>query len=101
MKWLGRKNKPDLVERKANAPQGGTRLYLPGNAARALHELGLLNSIATMAAPIKTQRILDNRGTELSVTQLPGNLVVGPCLALARETLHATHTQGKRDGRAL
>lgn len=62
---------------------------MPGNAARALHELGLLNSIATMAAPIKTQRIINNRGTELSVTQLPGSLVVRPCLALAREALHA------------
>ena len=60
---------PDLIERKADTPQGGTGLYLPGNAARALQDLGLLESIAAIAMPITTQRILDSRGKPLSVTQ--------------------------------
>jgi 2-polyprenyl-6-methoxyphenol hydroxylase-like FAD-dependent oxidoreductase len=81
---------PDLIKRKADAPQGSTGFYLPGYASRALYELGLRDSLSTMAAPIETQRILDNRGAELSVMRLPGNLIVGPCLALAREALHAT-----------
>jgi 2-polyprenyl-6-methoxyphenol hydroxylase-like FAD-dependent oxidoreductase len=80
---------PDLVERRADVPQGGTGLYLPGNAARALQALGLHDSIAAVAMPITTQRILDNRGNPLSVTQTADVWSsCGACLALPRATLH-------------
>lgn len=79
----------DLIEHKADAPQGGTGLYLPGNAARALQALGLLDSIAAVAMPITTQRILDSRGKPLSVTRTADVWSsCGPCLALPRAALH-------------
>lgn len=82
---------PDLIERKADAPQGGTGLYLPGNAARALGQLGLLDSVAAVAVPINTQQILDSRGRQLSVTRTQDVWSsCGPCLALPREVLHTT-----------
>lgn len=82
---------PDLIERRAGAPQGGTGLYLPGNAARALQALGLLDSIAAVAMPIATQRILDSGGEPLSVTRTADVWSrCGPCLALPRTALHTT-----------
>lgn len=89
---------PDLIERKADAPQGGTGLYLPGNAARALQDLGLLESIAAIAMPITTQRILDSRGKPLSVTQTADVWsACGPCLALPRAALHTALRDSLRD----
>lgn len=89
---------PELIERKADGPQGGTGLYLPGNAARALHALGLLDSIAAVAMPINTQRILDSRGKPLSVTQTADVWSsCGPCLALPRAVLHNALRHSLRD----
>lgn len=80
----------DLIERKADEPQGGTGLYLPGNAARALKQLGLLDEVAALAVPIDAQRILDSRGRQLSVTLTKDVWSgCGPCLALPRAVLHA------------
>lgn len=79
----------DLVEHRADVPQGGTGLYLPGNAARALQALGLLESTAAVAMPIQTQRILDSQGQLLSVTRTSDVWSsCGPCLALPRAALH-------------
>lgn len=91
---------PDLVERKADVPQGGTGLYLPGNAARALHQLGLLNSLSAIAVPIDTQEILDSRGRQLSVARTQDIWSsCGPCLALPRETLHTALRRSLRGTR--
>lgn len=79
----------ELIEQRADVAQGGTGLYLPGNAARALQALGLLDSIAARAMPIATQRILDSRGRPLSVTRTEDVWSsCGPCLALPRAALH-------------
>lgn len=79
----------DLIEHRADVAQGGTGLYLPGNAARALQALGLLDPIAALAMPIATQRILDSRGKPLSVTRTEDVWSsCGPCLALPRAALH-------------
>lgn len=79
----------DLIERRADVPQEGTGLYLPGNAARAAQALGLTGSITRVAMPITTQRILDNRGKPLSVTRTADVWSsCGPCLALPRAALH-------------
>ncbi|POH82604.1 salicylate hydroxylase [Stutzerimonas stutzeri] len=88
----------DLIERRADLPQGGTGLYLPGNATRALQALGLLDSITAGAVPITTQRILDSRGTPLSVTRT-GDVwsSCGPCLALPRAALHVALRNSLRD----
>lgn len=80
----------DLVERQSGQPAGGTGLYLPGNAARAIEQLGLLPDVVRQAAPIRTQRILDSRGRELSATQTEEVWrTCGPCLALPRNALQA------------
>lgn len=90
----------DLIERKDDAPQGGTGIYLPGNAARALKQLGLLDSVAVTAVPIHTQRILDSRGRQLSVTRTKDVWSsCGPCLALPREVLHAALRSSLQDTR--
>lgn len=79
----------DLVEHHANEPAGGTGLYLPGNATRALEQLGLLDLVRAEAVPINTQRILDSRGRPLSVTRTPDFWAeCGPCLSLPRARLY-------------
>jgi 2-polyprenyl-6-methoxyphenol hydroxylase-like FAD-dependent oxidoreductase len=91
---------PDLIERKADVPQGGTGLYLPGNAARALQALGLQDSITALAVPIRAQLILDRRGRQLSVTQTQDVWApCGPCLALPREALHTGLRNSLRETR--
>ncbi|WP_407297567.1 FAD-dependent monooxygenase [Stutzerimonas zhaodongensis] len=88
----------DLIEHRADASQGGTGLYLPGNAARALQALGLQGSIAAVAMPITTQRILDSTGKPLSVTRTADVWSsCGPCLALPRAALHAALRDSLRD----
>jgi len=90
----------DLIERKADGPQEGAGLYLPGNAARALEQLGLLNEIAALAMPIEAQRILDSNGRVLSVTLTKDVWAsCGLCLALPRSVLHATLRNSLRDTR--
>ncbi|WP_226686592.1 FAD-dependent monooxygenase [Stutzerimonas stutzeri] len=87
----------DLIERRANVPQEGTGLYLPGNAARAVLALGLTDSIAGVAMPITTQRILDNRGKPLSITRTADVWSsCGPCLALPRAALHTALRESLR-----
>lgn len=90
----------DLIERQADGPHGGTGLYLPGNAARALEQLGLLDRIAPLAMPIEAQRILDSRGRPLSVTLTQDVWSsCGRCLALPRAVLHTTLRSSLRDTR--
>ncbi|WP_194814974.1 FAD-dependent monooxygenase [Nocardia sp. XZ_19_385] len=55
----------DIVERRTQSP-AGAGLFLPGNAVRALTELGLGAVLDADAAPIRTQRLLDHRGRELA-----------------------------------
>src|SRR5215475_9258475 len=75
----------DLIERHAGQPSAGAGLYLPGNAGRALSELGVLSKVSAIAVPIHAQRFLDARGRQLSVTQTEEVWAeCGPCLALPR-----------------
>lgn len=55
----------DIVERRTQSP-AGAGLFLPGNAVRALTELGLGAVLDADAAPIRTQRLLDHRGRTLA-----------------------------------
>jgi 2-polyprenyl-6-methoxyphenol hydroxylase-like FAD-dependent oxidoreductase len=80
----------DLIERQPTRPNGGAGLYLPGNATRALDQLGLLPEVLERAFPIRRQRILDWRGKELN--SVDTDTVwhdCGPCLALPRNDMHA------------
>lgn len=81
---------PDLIERRQDETPGGMGFYLPGNAGRALEQLGLLESVRAVAAVINTQRIMDQRGRMLTVTDTQDFWRdCGPCLSLPRNALHA------------
>jgi 2-polyprenyl-6-methoxyphenol hydroxylase-like FAD-dependent oxidoreductase len=97
----------DVIERDAAWAHIGAGIYLPGNAARALHALGLESAVAEQAALIPRQRFCDHRGSvlaEVDVRALWGE--VGPCLALHRRDLHAvlathSHPVPVRMGRSV
>jgi 2-polyprenyl-6-methoxyphenol hydroxylase-like FAD-dependent oxidoreductase len=85
----------ELVERKPEWPASGAGLYLPGNAVRALDELGIGAEVAARAHPIERQRFLDHRGrllAEIDVGRFWDG--VGGCVALPRAALHEALLQG-------
>ncbi|WP_433193930.1 FAD-dependent monooxygenase [Nocardia sp. CA-107356] len=62
----------DIVERRTHSP-AGAGLFLPGNAVRALTELGLGAALGADGVPIHRQRLRDQRGhtlAEIDVTAL-------------------------------
>jgi 2-polyprenyl-6-methoxyphenol hydroxylase-like FAD-dependent oxidoreductase len=67
----------------------GAGLYLPGNAMRALDELGIGAEVAARAHPIERQRILDHHGRLLADVDV-GRFWegVGGCVAIRRAALH-------------
>ena len=86
---------PEVIE-WADAWNGaGTGMYLPANGVRALRALGLEAAVASRAAPIPSQRLLDHRGrllADIDLRELWGD--VGPCLALPRVDLHQVLREG-------
>ena len=79
---------PEVVERVAEWKAIGAGLYLPGNAVRALDELGI-GAVAAGANPIGRQRILDHRGRLLADIDLDRIWDgVGGCVAVHRADLH-------------
>ncbi|HWN22857.1 MAG TPA: FAD-dependent monooxygenase [Gaiellaceae bacterium] len=79
----------DVVERAAEWPTAGAGLYLPGNAVRALGELGLGPAVAARANSIERQRLLDHRGRRLADIDVRAFWEgVGGCIALERTALH-------------
>ena len=57
---------PVVIEREPIWRTTGTGIYLPGNAARALRELGVEVRGASQAVEIARQRFYDRRGRLLS-----------------------------------
>jgi len=87
-----------LVERSEAPPGTGTGIYLPGNAVRALRQLGLEAEVTERACRIETQRFADHRGRllfEVRVDQVWSE--VGACLALHRADLHDALLAGADD----
>jgi 2-polyprenyl-6-methoxyphenol hydroxylase-like FAD-dependent oxidoreductase len=79
----------EVVERAAEWEPRGAGLYLPANAVRALHELGIEPAAGAGANPIRRQRFLDHRGRPLADVDLDriwGG--VGDCVAIHRAALH-------------
>jgi 2-polyprenyl-6-methoxyphenol hydroxylase-like FAD-dependent oxidoreductase len=79
----------EIVERAAGPAPGGTGIYLPGNAVRALAALGLGEAAERLAVHIDRQRILDHRGellVDLDLDELWDG--IGPCLALPYRDLY-------------
>jgi 2-polyprenyl-6-methoxyphenol hydroxylase-like FAD-dependent oxidoreductase len=88
----------EIVERDATPTSQGTGIYLPGNAVRALHRLGLGKQLADLAVSIERQRISDHRGRvlfEIKAADMWSG--VGPCLALPRTELHKVLLTGVGD----
>ncbi|HEX5087894.1 MAG TPA: FAD-dependent monooxygenase [Nocardioides sp.] len=84
-----------VVERSDHPTAEGAGLYLPGNAVRALRELGLEAEVTERAHRIERQRFSDHRGRrlfEVEVEQVWSG--VGACLALPRAELHAALLAG-------
>jgi 2-polyprenyl-6-methoxyphenol hydroxylase-like FAD-dependent oxidoreductase len=80
---------PEIVERAASWPAGGTGLYLPGNGVRALAELGLADKVLSRAVCISHQRVLDHEGRQLAEIELAQVWnKVGLCVGIARGQLH-------------
>ena len=81
----------EVVERSAGWQAAGAGMYLPANAVRALHDLGLAPAVMAAANPIGRQRVLDHRGrllVDVDTHRLWDG--VGTCVAIHRnDLLHA------------
>ncbi|XVU21647.1 FAD-dependent monooxygenase [Actinoplanes sp. CA-054009] len=79
----------DLAERDPAPRDGGTGLYLPANAVRALGDLGLGEQLAKLSVPIDRQEIRDRTGdllTSYGLDEVWGD--VGESRAVSRSALH-------------
>ena len=86
---------PDIIERAASWPLGGTGLYLPGNGVRVLRALGLEDEVLARAVRMSSQRVLDHAGrplAEIELAQMWGR--VGPCVGITRGELHRVLIEG-------
>ncbi|MCM4083571.1 FAD-dependent monooxygenase [Paractinoplanes hotanensis] len=80
----------DLVERDAAPRITGAGLYLPGNAVRALRDLGLSEQLVGRSQPVLRQQLKDKRGRLLA--EFPVGAIwseVDDCVAMRRTDLHA------------
>ncbi|PDT34719.1 MULTISPECIES: FAD-dependent monooxygenase [Sinorhizobium] len=78
----------EVVERRERPPTEGAGIFLLGNAARALGDLGLLEQVRAVAYPIARQRILSPSGFVLNDVRTADIWKdCGPCLALSRQAL--------------
>ncbi|BAL87807.1 hypothetical protein AMIS_25870 [Actinoplanes missouriensis 431] len=79
----------DVAERDLAPRAGGTGLYLPANAVRALGDLGLADRLATRSVPVGRQEIRDRTGdllTSYGLDEIWGD--VGESRAISRAALH-------------
>ncbi|SHN46576.1 FAD-dependent monooxygenase [Cryptosporangium aurantiacum] len=78
-----------VVEREAKPSVDGTGIFLPGNAMRALDDLGVAPQVTARGITVARQRISDRRGRvlmEIDNDDLWGG--VAPCVAVHRVDLH-------------
>ena len=86
---------PEIIERAALWPAGGTGLYLPGNGVRALRALGVADKVLARAVRMSHQRILDHTGRQLAEIELATLWnPVGPCVGIERGELHRVLLEG-------
>ena len=85
----------EVVERVSEWQPGGAGLYLPGNAGRALRELGV-GSPWPVRRAIRRQRLLDDRLlAEIDVGRFQDG--VGGCVAIQRAALHEALQDATQD----
>lgn len=81
--------RPDVVEKLPATTVPTTGIYLPGNAKRALGELGLADPIRPLGQVVRCQHFLDVAGGQLCAVDLTTLWAgVGECRALPRDELH-------------
>ncbi|MFY1668713.1 FAD-dependent monooxygenase [Plantactinospora sp. WMMB334] len=87
--------RPEVTERSSGGGDTDIGIYLPGNAERALREIGLADPVRPLGQVIRRQRFADARGYELCEVDL-GRLWagVGECRALPRSDLHRVLLSG-------
>lgn len=78
----------EIVERSARPRSAGAGMYLPGNAVRALRDLGVWPAVAARAAPIRRQRVRDHAGRHLVDLDMT-TLWHDDCVAIQRADLLA------------
>ncbi|MFD0363467.1 FAD-dependent monooxygenase [Nocardia sp. GCM10030253] len=86
----------DIVERRTQHP-AGAGLFLPGNAVRALTELGAGSALSTNGIPIHIQRIQDDQGrtlAEIDIDRLWQG--VGQPVGITYDRLRATLVENLR-----
>jgi FAD-dependent urate hydroxylase len=79
-----------VIERSPKWSTGGTGIFLPANAHRAMRALGVAEAVAERGRVIERQLFCDHRGrilADVDLSEVWGE--VGPCLALTRPGLHA------------
>jgi len=80
----------DLIEKQEGTPTLGASLYLPGNAARALRGVGVLDEVMRVANRVHRQEFYATSGRLLNTIYLSrfwGD--DSPCLAIERNVLRA------------
>jgi FAD binding domain len=88
----------EVVERTSEWEPLGAGLYLPGNAVRALRELGIGSGLDAHANAIGTQRIFDHSGrllADIEVDRVWDG--VGACVAIHRAALHEALREAAAD----
>ncbi len=88
----------EVVERATGPAVHGAGIYLPGNAVRALDDLGLASQVAARGVVIRRQQVADHRGRPLfdfETADVWGE--VGVCLALHRADLHQVLLSGAKE----
>jgi 2-polyprenyl-6-methoxyphenol hydroxylase-like FAD-dependent oxidoreductase len=88
-------HRPEVVECLPESTVGGSGIYLPGNASRALRQLGLHEPLRPFGAAITRQRFLTADGVELfeaDVDRLWEG--IGECRAVSRADLHQVLLSG-------
>jgi 2-polyprenyl-6-methoxyphenol hydroxylase-like FAD-dependent oxidoreductase len=78
----------EMVERDASDTWSGAGMYLPGNAVRALSQIGVVDRVREIASTIDMQQIFDNRGRLLNEVDLASFWQrCGGCLSISRSAL--------------
>ncbi|WP_327032664.1 FAD-dependent monooxygenase [Micromonospora ureilytica] len=87
--------RPDVTDKLPPGESAETGLYLPGNAARALHQLDLHDPVRPIGQVIRRQRFFDAAGAQLCEVDLDTLWAgVGECRALPRADLHRVLLSG-------
>jgi 2-polyprenyl-6-methoxyphenol hydroxylase-like FAD-dependent oxidoreductase len=87
--------RPDVVEQHVASTVAGAGIYLPGNAIRALRELGLEEPLRPFGAVIDRQVFRDAGGEQMCEVDVGALWAgVGECRALSRADLHRVMLTG-------